>query len=134
MIALVGMWCKDTQVPNSNPDSTPDFYSHSCHQFWVWAAVTSICLVPYRLGICSGWRSPTGSPSGVKYFSNSFASSDVSDSRWLSLCPSSCSDECASIEALEENNNNKPSSKKILVVKLFCSGKKQNNKNNQNHC
>lgn len=96
------------QVTNSHAvrpfwDSNSVVIPSPPHQFWAWSsAVWTRWIHTYRLGICSGWRSPTGSPSGVKYFSNSLASSNVSDSRWLSLCPSNWSDEHANIETLKK--------------------------------
>lgn len=47
----------------------------------------------YPFWMCKGWRSPIGKPSEVKYFSNSLASNNATESRAPSLWPSSCSDE-----------------------------------------
>lgn len=93
------------QIRNSNPvrpfcDSHSTLINIPLHELWVWSPVALTCW-SYRLGTWSGCRSPTGSPSGVKYFSSSLASSNVSDSLWLSLCPSNCSDECPNRGTLE---------------------------------
>lgn len=135
MISLAGMWCKD--VTNSNP-VRPFFDSHSTfiyiplHQLWVWSSVALIGW-PYRLGIWSGWRSPTGSPSGVKYLSSSLASSNVSDSRWLSLCPSNCSGECANRGTLEKRQWAKTNLRQFVFLFFFFLNKLMAFKKTLNH-